>query len=68
MRQDEIAQSLGRLEGQMQHVSKSVDDMNTKIDAIDGRLRAVELKSGVISMTVSSAIAALGYALGNPPA
>lgn len=68
MQNDEVQRSLGRIEGQIGGLRKSVDAMSTKVDHIDDRLRAVEIKSGVISITISSAIAALGYSLGGPSA
>jgi len=68
MQQNEIQRSLGRIEGKLEHIDSSIDEMRGAVQGIDGRLRAVELKSGVISVTISSAIAALGYTLGNPPA
>lgn len=68
MQNDEISRSLGRIEGKLEHIDTSMDDLRATVKNIDGRLRAVEIKSGVISVTISSAIAALGYTIGNPPA
>lgn len=68
MRNDQIAKALGRIEAEMKCMNKSVDGMSAKIDQIDERLRSVEIKSGVISLTVSSVVAALAASLGYPPA
>lgn len=64
MKQDEISRALGRIEGKLEGIDNSISAMDSKIDHLDGRLRAVEIKSGVISLTVSGAISALAATLG----
>lgn len=59
---NEIMRALGRIEGQLKGVHSRLDTNETKLDSIDGRLRAAEVKSARNGAVFGSA-AGVGIAL-----
>lgn len=63
---NETQRTLGRIEGKLDSMQRSIDGLETKLDHVDGRLRSVEIRGGVISATVAAAISALGLGIAAP--
>ena len=54
---DDISRQLGRMEEKLQQVSDNQDRMDTTINGMDERLRAVERRSAVTGATAGSIVA-----------
>ena len=67
MHEDNIARTLGRIEGRLEGIRSDVHDVKESVDGLDERMRGVEtrvaINSGVISTVVSAGVAGLVTAL-----
>jgi tetrahydromethanopterin S-methyltransferase subunit B len=56
MKNEEIAERIARLEAREEHISKSQDETNEKLDTLIGRFTRYEAKWGGIVMVLSAVL------------